>query len=310
MGTIFGVYIDYMRAGHAASGKPVFLVSNRQGTGSDPAVIDVTREGFPILDGLRSFLVGARCLMQWRDFLEREPPSTPPVTDRAAGWRERLGSGDTLDEYESSLLLADFGLPANPCRRASQLDQALEVAGELGYPVVLKSLQPGLLHKTDRGGVILGLDSPDTLAEAYSEMSARLGPDVLVSKMIEKAGTELVLGMIRDEQFGPLVLLGFGGINVQSLQDVSYALAPFDAAEARRLTDRLRLRALMDARRNRPAGDIDAWCRAAAAFSRMVHSLADVLKEVDINPVILTDEGCVAVDALVVGRDPATETTE
>ena len=97
-------------------------------------------------------------------------------------------------------------------------------------------------------------------------------------------------------------MLGFGGINVQSLVDVAYAIPPFDAAMARRLVDRLRLRALLERRRNRPAADLASFCRAAASFSVMVHSLANELNEVDINPMIVNASGALALDALIVGR--------
>lgn len=309
MGKILPPYIDYMRVGHAASGKPVFLVSNRQGSGHDPAAIEVSREGFPVMDGVRSFLAGARCLMRWRDFLTRPEQALPgPDPEKVAYWRQVLSQGQTLDELRSIQLLRDFGLPVNEYRRVDSKEAAVAAATDIGFPVVLKSLQPGLTHKTDHDGVLLSIHSADALEAAYERMSAALGAEAAVTAMIDEPGTEMLLGMIRDEQFGPVVLLGFGGINVQSLKDVRYAIAPFDAAQAHRLTDELKLRALLDARRDRAEARLDSWCEAASAFSVMVHALADVLQEVDVNPLIVTSERCVAVDALVVGR--ATEETD
>ena len=113
----------------------------------------------------------------------------------------------------------------------------------------------------------------------------------------------MVLGMVRDEQFGPLVMLGFGGINVETIHDVACALPPFGEGTARRLLDSLQLRPLLDGLRNRRAVDVGAFCRAAARFSAMAAALGDVIDEIDINPVIVHPDGCVAVDALViVGR--------
>lgn len=114
----------------------------------------------------------------------------------------------------------------------------------------------------------------------------------------------MVLGLVHDEQFGPVVMLGFGGINVETIRDVAYALPPFDRAEAKRLLDSLKLRPLLDGLRDRPAVDAGAFCLAAAQFSIMAAALGEVLDEVDVNPVIIHPDGCVAVDALVVGHAP------
>ena len=140
------------------------------------------------------------------------------------------------------------------------------------------------------------------LKAAYAELADRLGSRVVVSPMVKSQGVELVLGLLHDEQFGPLVMLGFGGVNVEVLKDVAYALPPFDQATARRMLDKLAHRPLLDAWRNRPALDIDAYCNMAGQFSLMAAKLASVIEEFDINPVIVSPHGCVAVDALVIGR--------
>jgi acyl-CoA synthetase (NDP forming) len=303
LSSIYPEYFEYMRRGHSASGKPVFLVANRQGTGSDPAVVAVTRKGFPVLDGLRSFLTGVRCLLGYRDFRSRAQDRTQaPDAKVVARWKSRLATGDTLDEPESTRLLGDFGFPINPAYLADSESEALSAAAELGYPLVLKTAEPGILHKTDQDGVRLDLEDEDQLLAAYRHFSERLGNRVMVSPMIRATGVEMVIGMIRDEQFGPLVMLGFGGINVETIRDVVCALPPFGTATARRLLDSLQLRPLLDGLRNRPAVDIDAYCEAASRFSTMAASLGEEIDEIDVNPVIVHPGGCVAVDALVVGR--------
>jgi hypothetical protein len=133
-------------------------------------------------------------------------------------------------------------------------------------------------------------------------MSERLGPAVLVAAMAAP-GIEMILGARRDPQFGPVVLLGFGGIHAETLKDVSVLLPPFSAATARRHVDRLKLRPLLDGLRGAPPSDIDAFCAAASRFSALVHALADVIEEFDVNPVIVHEKDCTAVDALVFGRD-------
>lgn len=302
-GRIYEEYIAYLRKGHAAGGKPVFLVANRQGTGADPLAVSATHEGFPVLDGVASFLRGVNCLLAYRDFCARPPIEAPPLaTGTPDRWRNRLATGATLDEAESALLLADFGLPVNPARVVQDSTAAREAAEDCGYPVVLKTAQPGITHKTEMNGVVLGIESEQSLIEAYREMSGRLGPRALVAPMIGGPGVEMTLGVIRDEQFGPLVMLGFGGVHVETINDVVYALPPFDSKTARRLVDSLRLRALLDGQRGRPPVAMDEFCAAAASLSVMASSLADVIEEVDLNPVILYENKCTAVDALIVGH--------
>ena len=304
---IYGEYVDYMRRGHEASGKPVFLVANRQGTGSDPAVMTVTREGFPVLDGLRSFLAGVRCLLNYRDFHAQTCTETTvaeaPLPARTINhWLNRLGHGDTLDEFESGQLLNDFGISMNPALRVDNEAALMNAAESLNYPLVLKTAAAGILHKTDQGGVVLNLENESQVKSAYADISERLGSSVLVSPMVKPHGVEMVLGLVQDEQFGPLVLLGFGGINVEVLKDVSYALPPFNQATARRLVDKLVHRPLLDTLRDRPALNIDAFCERAARFSLLAASLGAVIGEIDINPIVLDPDGCTAVDALVIGR--------
>jgi len=309
-GAIYHDYIGYLHAGHAASGKPVFLVSNHQGAGADPLVQTSTRAGFPVLDGLRSFLVGTRCLLAWRDFRKRQAPNEyaglngeleklGPVTEK---WRNRLDGAGALDEYESGQLLSDFGIPVNPAVLAADKASVLRAANDLGYPLVLKTAQTGLLHKTDQRGVCLDLRDESDLCAAYGEMSARLGPRVLLSRMVAGPGIEMMLGVVYDPQFGPLVLLGFGGIHAETLRDATCALPPFGHAEVRRLVDRLKLRPMLDGRRGFPAVDIGAFCLAAERMSLLAAALADVIGEMDVNPLLVTAEGCVALDALVTGR--------
>jgi hypothetical protein len=154
------------------------------------------------------------------------------------------------------------------------------------------------LHKSDKGGVVLGIADEHELVAAYTQMCERLGPDVIVAAMAG-SGIEMMLGVRRDPQFGPVELIWFGGINVEALHDVVFALPPFSARHARRCVDRLKLRPFLDGMRGKPAADIDAYCELAARFSALVHALRDDLAEVDVNPVIVHESGCTIVDALV-----------
>ena len=147
--------------------------------------------------------------------------------------------------------------------------------------------------------MVLNIPDESALVIAYDDLAARLGPAVLVSAMAQP-GVEMFLGVRRDPQFGPVVLLGFGGIHAETLQDVAFALPPFDALHATRCVDRLRLRPLLDGLRGAPASDIEAFAQAAAGFAALVHALRDDIAELDVNPLIVTESGCIAVDALLV----------
>jgi hypothetical protein len=175
-------------------------------------------------------------------------------------------------------------------------------ATAVGFPVVLKTAATGITHKTDRDGVRLNLGDDDALVAAYRDISARLGPRVLVSHMIDVAGIEMMIGMTRDEQFGPLVIFGFGGVNAEVFKDCAYALPPIDTLTVRRLLDALKMRPLLDGHRGAEPVAINRFCETVARFSRIAANLGDVITEIDLNPVIVSSEGCVAVDALVVGN--------
>ena len=303
VGAIYPEYIDYLRKGHEASGKPVFLVANRQGTGTAPAAVSATREGMPVLDGVRSFLTGVRCLLSHRDFAQADPPNPPRLESGKPGeWRARLAASGVLAEAEATAFLADLGLPINPGRLAATEASVKAAAQEFGFPVVLKTAESGIIHKSDKSGVKLNLIDEQALVGAYREMASKIGPDVLVSPMITEPGVEMMIGMLRDQQFGPLVVLGFGGVNIEVIDDVAYALPPFDAQTARRLVDSLRLRRLLNGERGQTPAALDAFCDVAAQFSAIVAELGDVLEEVDLNPVIVNSKSCIAVDALVVGN--------
>ena len=148
----------------------------------------------------------------------------------------------------------------------------------------------------------LGIEDEAALIAAYRDLASRIDPRVLVAPMIKAQGVEMLLGMIHDDQFGPVVLLGFGGLHVEALADVVYALPPFDVAEARRMVDRLRFAPLLQSRRHRNALAVHEFCRTAAQFSSLVAGLGDLVSEMDLNPVIVHADSCVIVDALVVAK--------
>lgn len=286
-GKVYSSYLDYMRHAHAESGKPVALVAARQGTGHDEAVVSCTAEGFPVLDNVPMFLRGVRALFDYRDFRNRSEEKVPHLDLKSIS----ISPG----EAGALRLLAECGLPVVPVTAIRDASDAVAT----DYPVVLKTAVPGILHKSDVGGVVLNIASQQQLHAAYTDMASRLGPEAIVAPMVED-GVEMMLGAKVDPQFGPVVLIGFGGVYAETLEDVAYALPPFSAAHARRCVDRLKLRPMLDGQRGKPAADIDAFCEVASSFSAMIDALRDTVLEVDVNPVIVHETGCTIVDALVV----------
>jgi acyl-CoA synthetase (NDP forming) len=290
----------------AATGKPVFIVSNHQGSCGDDTAVETTRAGVPVLDGVPAFLTAVRLALAWRDF-KATPAGVVEAVEAAvvARWRARLGTAAAehpLDEAAALALLADFGLPVVPHALANSEDDAVAAAARLGFPVVLKTATPGIAHKSDVGGVVLKLGSEEAVRAAYRDLAARLGPRVLVAAMVTGPAVEMIFGMTRDPDFGPIVLAGFGGIHAEVLKDAVVAKPPFDAAEARRLIDGLRLRPLLDGVRGAPPSDVHALASALARFSVLAAAIGDRVEAIDVNPVLVRPDGVVAVDALIVPR--------
>jgi acetate---CoA ligase (ADP-forming) len=306
-GALYPTYFRYMQAAKKASGKPVALVSARQGSGCDIQAVEWTHAGFPVLDGVPVFLRGVRALFACRDHFSL-PQMQAPAAPREAveRWRSRLAAAATLDEASSLSMLKDFGVPVSDCHVVDDAEELAAASTSMTFPVVLKTAAPGIMHKTDRRGVIPGIETAEKLEAAYGELSARLGPRAIVAPMAEK-GIEMILGARHDPQFGPVVLLGFGGIHAEVQKDVVFLLPPFDSAASRRKIDTLRLRPLLDGKRGAAPYDVAGYCEIAARFSAMVHALGESLQEVDVNPIIVTADGCIAVDALVASRQRVQE---
>ena len=198
-------------------------------------------------------------------------------------------------------MLADYGLPTARTIAASDLEETIDAARRLGYPVALKTA--AAFHKTELGGVVLGLADEASLTAAYREMSARLGNAVTVQEMAEP-GVEIALGVVRDLQFGPLVMVAAGGVLIETFRDRRLALPPLDEARARRLIDRLGIRPLLGGVRGAPPADVAALASALSRLSVLARDLGDLIGALDVNPLIVGPDGCAAVDALVEPSSP------
>ena len=291
--------------------KPFCVLSNLASAVALEEAAMLRNAGIPVLEGTSSGLLALRHLLEHRDMRAR-PPIRPPepvaeaVRDR---WRERLSSGAPVGELEATALLADYGIPVVETEAAGTEDEAADRAGELGFPVAMKTAEPGIAHKSDVSGVKLGIADAPALRAAYRELAERIGPRVTVSRMAPR-GVELALGIVRDEQFGPLVVAAAGGVLVELLRDRRLAIPPLDDARAIALLERLRVRPLLEGVRGEPPADVASVGRALSRLSLLAGDLGESLDALDVNPMIVSHDSCVAVDALVIPRSGGTPTRD
>lgn len=296
-------YLHVAREVFAATTKPFCILSNLASAVAVDEAAFLRDEGIPVLEGTASGLAALRHLLVYRDGRARPPLVSPdPVPDDVRErWRARLASGAGMSELEGFALLTDYGLSTTEARGATSADEAIAAAEEVGWPVALKTAAPGVHHKSDVGGLALGLSNVDTLRAAYEDVASRLGARVVVAAMAP-SGVELALGIVCDPQFGPLVLVAAGGVLVEILHDRRLSLPPLDERRARASIDRLRVRPLLDGVRGAPSADIGALAHAVSRLSVLAADLGEQLDALDVNPVIVSPDGCLAVDALVVPR--------
>jgi acetate---CoA ligase (ADP-forming) len=249
-------------------------------------------------------------LNRHREWREREPsPPEEVEVDAARGRRivERAAAEgrEKLSELEALELLEAYGIATAPAELAGTAEEAARLAHRIGTPVALKLVSPQVMHKSDVGGVRLGLRSPAEVDAAVDEMLAEVRrnvPDaevegVLVQRMVS-GGTETIAGISRDPVFGPLVMFGMGGIFVEVLRDVAFRVAPFGRREAEDLLDGIRAAAILRGVRGQPAADREALIAVLLRLSRLAEDLPEV-QELDVNPLLARGDGAVALDARV-----------
>lgn len=289
-------------AAAASTTKPVAYLTHYTQLRHDDVALRLTEAGVPVLDGTVNGLVAIRGALAHRDFLARPLDPLPELQSSSAATRRRaveaLAACATPDEAQGLALLAAYGIPVVAHQVVDNESDAAAEARRLGYPVALKTAMPDILHKTEHSGVRLGLADDAAVRSAWRDLERRLGPRAIVARMVPR-GVELALGMVRDPQFGPVVVVGAGGVLIDLLSDRRAALPPFGPATARRLIDALSIRRLLDGHRGAPAVDVDALAFVVSRFSALATDLADCIREIDINPIVCGRE-IAAVDALFV----------
>ncbi|MEI2618871.1 MAG: acetate--CoA ligase family protein [Thermomicrobiales bacterium] len=278
-----------------------------------------TWDGIPFLQGAENGLRAIRSLNWYADFQRRRATAKPAATGDSVVAEQaraivRAAGGHPLVEREAKQLLALYGIPVTGERLAVSADEAVAAAGQIGYPVVLKIESPDIAHKTEAGGVLLGVADDAAVREGYARIIASAGAynanaritGVLVQQMVQ-GGREVILGMTQDPTFGPAVAVGLGGIFVEILKDVVLGAPPLTADEGREMLGQLRGRAILEGARGAAPADLDTVAGIIERFSRLCLDLRHEVAEIDINPLLVFDEGqgaCV-VDCLIVPSDGA-----
>ncbi len=231
----------------------------------------------------------------------RAEKQAPAPGGRRAAWDGR----EVWDERQSKRLLADWGIEVVAERPVESLPQALKVAEELGYPLVLKGLPPDQSHKTELGLVHLGLANAEQLSRALGELQEALdGRGQIVAQAMVPGDYELIAGFLRDPQLGPCLMLGRGGLLAELEPDVAFAAAPLEAAAAEALVGRLRCQRLLNGFRGRPPLDRGHMARLLARLSQLGLAHGEI-KQIDLNPLVIIGGRALAVDANVFWGPPA-----
>jgi acetate---CoA ligase (ADP-forming) len=266
-----------------------------------------------VMQGARASLLAISRLLASASFA---PPAGEQAPPTSLHWRARLATGKPFTEGESKAFLAAHGIPITRESCAQDAAAAVEIASEIGFPVVLKIQSPDLAHKTEVEGVRVGLIDAAAVEVGFDEImtaARRHAPDaqlegVLVQEMVCD-GIELMAGLSHQEPFGMSIVAGAGGVLVELMRDTALDLCPINEAGAHALLARTRARRLLQGFRGRPRGDVAAFAALLARLSQLGAAYADLLEAVDLNPVAVlpAGRGAVVLDALVIPRQPSNQ---
>jgi acyl-CoA synthetase (NDP forming) len=290
---------------------PFVVVANVSATASEILTARLREDGIPVLMGTETAVRAIKHLFDYAEFQrelqENKKQSLKLTLDKLpskeiiADIRMRLKSGKSaLDEVESKQILSEYGIRVSKEQIANSLDQALEVADEIGFPVVLKTAA-GVTHKTEVSGIHLNLTNPEELISAYKDLESRLGTRVVVQEMISD-GVELLIGVIDDQQFGSLLMVGFGGILVEVMKDTQLIWLPTDQGKVEGAIRGLRFAEILGGVRGQEKSDLNAIVETILRLAHFALDCGDLIAELDINPLIAGSKGVVVVDALIIPK--------
>ncbi len=211
-----------------------------------------------------------------------------------------------LLEPEAKQVCTEYGIPVTRFKVAKTREEAVNFADEIGYPIVLKIISPDIIHKFDVGGVVLNLENSKDIGEAYEKILKNVKKHkpaakitgVLVQEMAPSS-TEVIVGAIKDPQFGPALMFGLGGVFVEILKDVTFRIAPVSEQDAREMITEIKAYPVLKGYRGQPPADIEAIVRILLSTSRLMMDHLEI-KELDLNPIMVYEKGAKTVDARII----------
>lgn len=282
--------------------KPILFWVFGSGEGYEKTRLTLEELGFPVYYEIQRLVKVLSGLLktQGRE-AETHPPYEPPRPPRMEEnfFKSETAGPRILNEQESKAWLKAIGLPVVEELSANTLEEVIQAAESLGFPVVLKGLKEGQVHKTESGWVRLNLETREALEQAFQEMTRKGKPDVYLVQPMLKGDLELIAGVIRDPQFGPAVMLGIGGVRAEIYKDIVFRLAPLTPPEVSAMVERLQGKALLKGFRGAKAVDQELLIRWLLGLGKLVLSI-ERIQEIDVNPLLVVEGRPIAVDASII----------
>jgi acetate---CoA ligase (ADP-forming) len=301
--------------------KPILLWSYT--VPAQKSVQILSEAGLPLFTDIGNCARTMRAMADYRALRERflRPieVTSASAPEKASARAALAAAGTALCEWEARPILACYGIGTNPVGTlANTAQEAVAAAQAIGGPVALKVQSPDILHKTEAGALALNLASAEAVRAAYASVLANAPRGVPQARVLgvlvqpmASPGREIILGVKRDPTFGPMLMVGLGGIAVEVLKDVALAPVPLQPSEARAMLARLHGAALLDAHRGAPPADVDALVDLMVRLGQFAADHAETVAEIDLNPVLVHErgKGVSVVDALIVKRGDSLSTS-
>jgi acetate---CoA ligase (ADP-forming) len=308
----YATLLEAVARGAEAAKKPFVALSNLSDQPHATLQDMADKFGIAYLRGTRVGLRAVSNYLNWSvGHVGASEPENPAEANPARSILDGIPSHRLAAEHEAREALKSYGVTSPRDRIVDSAEAAVAAAVEMGFPIVLKGVVANMVHKSDAGLVKVGLRSESDVRRALSAMEASLGAfpadkfiGFLVQQQVSSLG-EIFVGARVDPDFGPLIVVGAGGVQVELYKDVAIRLAPIDEAEAREMIHSTKVSKLFGGFRGAPLADVDAVARTVSAVSRFIASFADRISEIEINPLAVLEQGrgCVALDCVLIPKD-------
>lgn len=299
-------YARILADGATRSPKPFYYMTSRSGIFRRDLLAFLRAHGIPLIGGTRQGLGAIDRLARWA--VPLPPRTAPPPDGRRIEAALAAGPRRTIHEYDTKRLLAEAGLPVVGERLVTTLPEARAAANAIGYPIVLKVVSDDIPHRSDQGLVAVGLHDEHDLAREWARMWRQLeglGPRGAAAFLVQehaRDGLEVFAGVHADPTFGLVLAVGAGGVLVEALADVALRPLPLRVGEAEAMVRETRVGTLLAGFRGRPPADVAALCRCLTVLADFAWAERERLGELDVNPIVVREHGCLVVDALIVPR--------